>query len=51
MAKAYRMNVVHDMTLTTPKSAMRRANMFMNSGYEVSGYYMHLPPQEAAGRP
>lgn len=44
------LNIVHDMTLKTGSSAIARAKGFIESGYELEGYYMFLPPQDAAKR-
>lgn len=43
-------NVIHDATLKTPKSALERMAAYKNAGYDVDGYYMHLPPEMATRR-
>jgi len=50
MARDLRLNIVHDMTLKTTKTALKRAREFKSGGYNIEGYYMFLPPQEAAKR-
>lgn len=50
LALKHRLNLVHDMTLSTPAKAIKKAQAFMDKGYDISGYYMHLPPQEATNR-
>jgi predicted ABC-type ATPase len=50
VAKRLNMNVVHDMTLKSAKSAKQRVSEFANAGYNIEGYYMYLPRQEAATR-
>jgi predicted ABC-type ATPase len=44
------LNVVLDMTMKTPKSALARLAAFKEKGYRTEAHYMHLPPQEAAKR-
>lgn len=50
VAKRLNMNVVHDMTLKSSKSAVERVSQFAKSGYNIEGYYMYLPRHEAASR-
>ncbi len=50
VAQTMGLNVVHDMTLKSPKSAVKRVNSFHQSGYKIEGHYMYLPRQEAAKR-
>ena len=45
-----RVNIVHDMTMKNAPKMFDRAKQFYDAGYTVKGYYMHLPPQEAANR-
>jgi predicted ABC-type ATPase len=44
------LNVVLDMTMKTPESAIERITRFKERGYSTEAHYMHLPPQEAAKR-
>ena len=44
------LNIVHDATLKSTGTALRRMNGFLNSGYRMEGYYVYLPRQEAAFR-
>lgn len=44
------LNVVHDATLKTTKSAIAKVKAFKDAGYRVEAHYMHLPRQEAAKR-
>ena len=44
------LNVVLDITMKTPKSAIERINKFKEKGYRTEAHYMHVPPQEAAKR-
>lgn len=50
IARKKGLNIVHDMTLKTGKTAINRALQFKKSGYSIDGYYMFLSPQEAAKR-
>lgn len=50
IARSRGLNVVHDMTLKTTAGAVKRAQLFTQAGYRMEGYYMFLPPQEAAKR-
>lgn len=50
MAMQNKLNLVHDMTMNNTKKMVRKAKLFSESGYKVSGYYMHLPLQEATKR-
>jgi len=56
VAKRLNMNIVHDMTLKSAKSAKQRVGQFSASslknpnGYNIEGYYMYLPRHEAATR-
>lgn len=44
------LNLVHDATLKTAKTAVKRVQAFKELGYKVEAHYMHLPRQEAAKR-
>ena len=44
------LNLVHDATLKTKKSAVAKAQKFKDMGYQIEAHYMHLPRQEAAKR-
>jgi predicted ABC-type ATPase len=44
------LNVVLDMTMKTPKSAIDRISKFKEKQYQTEAHYMHLPPHEAAKR-
>lgn len=44
------LNVVHDKTMKTAKSALNDLNKFKELGYRTEAHYMHLPRQEAAKR-
>ena len=44
------LNIVHDSTLKSTASAIRRMDGFAQRGYVMEGYYMFLPRQEAAVR-
>ena len=56
IAKRMNLNVVHDMTLKSSSSAIKRVAQFTKgslqnpTGYQVEGYYMYLPRHEAAAR-
>lgn len=50
IARDMRLNIVHDMTLKSAKSAVNRVAQFTEAGYEVEGYYMYLPRHEAVNR-
>jgi predicted ABC-type ATPase len=50
VAQKMNLNIVHDMTLKSAKSAVKRVDAFTKAGYEVEGYYMYLPRHEAANR-
>ena len=50
IAREWDLNIVHDMTLKTGKTAINRALEFKEAGYSIDGYYMFLPPQDAASR-
>jgi len=56
IAKRMNLNVVHDMTLKSSKSAIQRLKQFTTkspqnpNGYRIEGYYMYLPRHEAAAR-
>lgn len=43
-------NVILDATMKTESSVAMRMALYEGRGYEVEGYYMHLPPAEAATR-
>jgi predicted kinase len=43
-------NVVLDMTMKTPKSAINRLDRFKQEEYRIEAHYMYLPSQEAAKR-
>jgi len=50
LAQRLNLNIVHDMTLKTGKTALARAAQFTKAGYDIEGYYVFLPQQEAAKR-
>jgi len=56
IAKRMNLNVVHDMTLKSSGSAIKRVGQFTKkslqnpNGYQIEGYYMYLPRHEAAAR-
>ena len=56
IARRMNLNVVHDMTLKSSKSAIERLAQFTKgslqnpNGYQIEGYYMYLPRHEAATR-
>lgn len=43
-------NITHDATLKSAKSAAERVASYKNKGYDLHGYYMHLPPETATRR-
>lgn len=50
MAAHLGLNVVHDKTMKTAKTAINDINELKKKGYKVEAHYMHLPRQEAAKR-
>lgn len=50
IARQRRINVVLDTTMAGVDKARGTVLNYINAGYEVEGYYMHLPRQEAAFR-
>lgn len=50
IAQSYGLNVVIDATLKTSRSAMKNAQRFLSSDYDLEVHYMHLPRQMAAER-
>lgn len=44
------LNVIHDGTMRTAASTVRRVREYKNAGYRVEGFYMFVPPQIAARR-
>ena len=50
MAGHLGLNLVHDATLKTTKSAVEKVKSFKDAGYRIEAHYMHLPRQEAAKR-
>lgn len=50
MARRGGLNVILDATLRTQGSVERKLEAFEKAGYDVHGYYMFLPPEEAAKR-
>lgn len=50
LAKDARCNMVLDMTMGNKASAQKKIDQLKAAGYDVKGYYMHLPRQEAAYR-
>ena len=49
-AKDMGLNVVLDGTLSGLGSAEKKITMFEDAGYNIDGYYMHLPREESAKR-
>lgn len=50
LARDAHCNVVLDVTMENKASAQKKIDQFKAAGYDVKGYYMHLPRQEAAYR-
>lgn len=50
LAREKGLNVVHDATMKTMKNSVAFAKAYKDAGYRVEGYYMFLPPHEAAKR-
>ncbi len=50
IARERRLNTVLDTTIGNPEKAARNLTKYSDAGYEIEGYYMHLPRQEAAFR-
>jgi predicted ABC-type ATPase len=44
------LNIAHDATLKTYRSAEKRANEYRDKGYKVHGHYMFVPPHISAQR-
>jgi predicted ABC-type ATPase len=49
-ARRMGLNIVHDATMKTAKSSEAFVEAYRKAGYEVHGYYMFLPPEEATKR-
>jgi len=43
-------NVVFDATMKTQRTALKRAEVYQASGYDISGYFTHTAPHIAAQR-
>jgi predicted ABC-type ATPase len=50
LARDHGLNVIVDGTMRTSKQTEARTSLYKSAGYEVRGYYMHVPPEEAAKR-
>jgi hypothetical protein len=48
MARSMKLNVTYDATMRTGISSIQRASSFAEAGYNVRGYYMFSPPEQAA---
>lgn len=50
LAREQGLNVIYDATMKNTDGVATRMAQHLNSGYGVKGYYMFVPPQEAATR-